>query len=586
MTLIHHDYMNETTSKIKIFSLLLFLLLFAFLSKGVSATEEKFFVDPFYDLEGREEIASKLIETSDLLYFYIDKEWWEDASSNRREKVEKSIEELGKEFDDNIYPTLTSEYGPEWKPGIDNDNKITVLIHPMRGTATGYFNSGDEYSVYQNASSNEREMVYLDAGHITADMAASYLSHEMTHLITFNQKERLNNIQEEVWLNEARAEYAPTLCGYNDEYEGSYLRSRVVDFLNYPSDSITEWQGEAADYGALSLFIHYLVDHYGKEILADSLKSSKVGIESINEALGDNAFDKRFSDIFVDWTVAILVNDCSLGEKYCYLNRNLDNLKIVPKSNFLPIYASYSTLSIYRDTERWAGNWHKIFGGKGTLTFNFNGEDSGDFNLPYVTCSDEEECSVDFLFLNEQQEGEIIIENFNKDYLSLFVIPSVSNGSGSESNFSFSWNAETDVEENENSQEEQGTNQEKDNNREESTKDYSLDELLALLSEIKQRIAQIVDEEPSDILCRRFNNNLYYGLRSNGEVECLQQFLRDEGSDVYPEGLVTGNYLSLTRAAVIRFQEKYKDQILIPLGLEKGTGYFGPRTRSKVNSML
>jgi len=63
---------------------------------------------------------------------------------------------------------------------------------------------------------------------------ASYLAHELTHLITFNQKERLNNIQEEIWLNEARAEYAPTLCGYNDEYEGSYLKSRVDDFLKNP----------------------------------------------------------------------------------------------------------------------------------------------------------------------------------------------------------------------------------------------------------------------------------------------------------------------------------------------------------------
>jgi len=37
---------------------------------------------------------------------------------------------------------------------------------------------------------------------------------------------------------------------------------------------------------------------------------------------------------------------------------------------------------------------------------------------------------------------------------------------------------------------------------------------------------------------------------------------------------------------VIRFQEKYATEILVPLGLEKGTGYFGPMTRAVANQKL
>jgi len=75
-------------------------------------------------------------------------------------------------------------------------------------------------------------------------------------------------------------------------------------------------------------------------------------------------------------------------------------------------------------------------------------------------------------------------------------------------------------------------------------------------------------------------------MMENSEVRCLQEFLKIQGPEVYPEGLVTGNFLSLTQQALIRFQEKYASEILIPLGLQKGTGYVGPATRTKINQLL
>jgi len=38
-----------------------------------------------------------------------------------------------------------------------------------------------------------------------------------------------------------------------------------------------------------------------------------------------------------------------------------------------------------------------------------------------------------------------------------------------------------------------------------------------------------------------------------------------------------------TYYALIKFQEYYKDRILTPYGLNKGTGFFGPATRKAVN---
>lgn len=75
-------------------------------------------------------------------------------------------------------------------------------------------------------------------------------------------------------------------------------------------------------------------------------------------------------------------------------------------------------------------------------------------------------------------------------------------------------------------------------------------------------------------------------MMDSQDVRCLQQFLINQGSNIYPEGLITGNFLTLTQTAVIRFQEKYASEILKPLGMERGTGFVGAMTRAKINQLL
>lgn len=62
----------------------------------------------------------------------------------------------------------------------------------------------------------------------------------------------------------------------------------------------------------------------------------------------------------------------------------------------------------------------------------------------------------------------------------------------------------------------------------------------------------------------------------NADVTSLQEFLA-ASPDIYPQGLVTGYFGSLTRAAVIRFQAQY--------GLAQA-GRVGPLTLAKINSLM
>lgn len=80
-----------------------------------------------------------------------------------------------------------------------------------------------------------------------------------------------------------------------------------------------------------------------------------------------------------------------------------------------------------------------------------------------------------------------------------------------------------------------------------------------------------------------FKSNLSFGSQ-NIEVKKLQECLAKDKS-VYPEGEINGYFGEKTKAAVIRFQEKYAAEILAPSGLKKGTGDVKSATRKKLNEI-
>ncbi len=80
-----------------------------------------------------------------------------------------------------------------------------------------------------------------------------------------------------------------------------------------------------------------------------------------------------------------------------------------------------------------------------------------------------------------------------------------------------------------------------------------------------------------------FKSELKVGSRGN-EVTGLQTCLSRD-PEIYPEGKITGYFGSQTKAAVIKFQEKYYEEILEPWGFKSGTGMVGRTTRTKLNEV-
>jgi len=80
-----------------------------------------------------------------------------------------------------------------------------------------------------------------------------------------------------------------------------------------------------------------------------------------------------------------------------------------------------------------------------------------------------------------------------------------------------------------------------------------------------------------------FKRDLKYGDKGE-EVRKLQECLAKD-PQIYPQKQITGYFGTKTKNAVIKFQQKYKEEILQPIGLQKGTGKVGKLTRKKLNEI-
>ncbi len=407
-------------------------LLFSFSAQAADLGEQvDFFVDSSYDYADRIQLTATLRAVGDHAYFYVDNDYYDKLSGTMKNGLREKLEDLSDEFDDVIYPKLRAVYGSEWNPGIDGDSKITILVSQLVNSAGGYINTYDALSKTTIPSSNEREMIYLNALNIFNKNNKAFLAHEFQHLITLYQKSIVHGKEEEVWLNEARSEYAPTICGYNDVYNGGYLASRVGSFLESPSDSLTEWKNEVADYGAANLFLHYLVGQYGEEVLTRTMMNDQVGIASITKALENMEYTETFNDVFGNWAIANYLNDCNIGpdSKYCYLDSDLTYSRM--HVDYSASYSGFPNLIVSRSSsiKDWSAYWYRfrqngtVSTERDTLKLEFEGlGDKSDFKVPYIVSGYSTPTTVQYLSL-EDQKGSVYIPNFTSLNKSVILMP-------------------------------------------------------------------------------------------------------------------------------------------------------------------
>ena len=404
----------------------IFVSLYSFASAFEIGDKVDFFVDPVYDFNNRTQVSATLKRISDRAYFYIEDEYWNNLSVNEQNSYLDLLNNMTENFDTATYPALHYAFGSEWSPGIDNDERITILLTKLKPTAGGYFNSKDETPKDLEETSNEKEMVYVNATQINNPLIDSFIAHEFQHLISWNLKERTQGLIDDVWLNELRSEYAPTAAGYDSTYTGTNLERRVDDFLGRPFDSLTEWLGDRFDYPPVNLFGHYLAEQFGENIFSLMLKNSKVGIYSVEQAIKDKGYSFSFSQVFNNWTIADYLNNSSLSDgRYGYKNPYLKAINVSPINYSI---VSTSIISIAQSIKDWAPYWYRFINKQDTATvakdleIEFEGSlTGGNFNVIYIIEYNSKPTVINSLAL-ASQKGVIKIPNFKNDVDSVTLI--------------------------------------------------------------------------------------------------------------------------------------------------------------------
>ncbi len=222
---------------------------------------------------------------TDHAYFFV-----EDGAPY----TDGALQTIGQDFEAVVYPTVRRDFGSEPAPGVDSDPRITILHARTRG-AGGYYSLSDQYPRIVVPRSNEREMLYLEAG-ILGSPGGPYnalVAHELQHMAHWNA-----DPTEDSWVNEGMSQVAAEQVGGGSDWLEMFLRD--------PDTQLTFWpaiEDAAVHYAAAELFCSYLLDHYGgRERAKDLLGEQGDGIAGVEAYLRE--FGKTFDGVFADWAVA------------------------------------------------------------------------------------------------------------------------------------------------------------------------------------------------------------------------------------------------------------------------------------------
>lgn len=291
-------------------------------------------------------------------------------------RLDERAKELGSTFDASIYATDTRLFGEPAGPAA---GRTTLLISPEvgdrgRDTTIGYFTVRDlldrdragATADVQLEHSNRRPILYLSSAVVGRGRTADYLgtvAHEFEHLLNASHKLAASTnelLQEETWLDEGLAMYAMQANGYGLESDASVLFDHVAGYLRSPSDySLTNWElnPQQSGYGVAYLFLTYIADRFGEDVLGELARASQSGMPNVQARL--QAHGAQPGQVFQDWVGANLIDGTGMSGEPRYDYKSIDLMGsygrrrlrgvtvlplLAPKSgrlNLLPYSANY-----------------------------------------------------------------------------------------------------------------------------------------------------------------------------------------------------------------------------------------------------
>jgi hypothetical protein len=309
------------------------------------------------------EVTATCIAKSAHLYVYI-----ENSVRNMLTNVEAIA--IAKEFDTRIYPNVRKWMGTEWKPGLDRDNHITLLMHDvgMNGSGLeygGYFAPADQLPTAPN--SNRREMLYMDIFQFKERSRHTFyssLAHEFAHLVNWFQN---GGTTDQRWLEEGTASFVEWAVYGN-------VHTIFVDgYLADPGVSLTYANTRDVYYGGAFMLMLYLYEQYGgPELIRGIIGTDALGEHGIDAALAGSGRSERFPDVFLNWGLANWMNAQAGNKRLGYTG--LRNRKVTAA---VPRVFSYPSEMNNMGIDQWSTRYIRFGNLPETLDISLTGTVSG-----------------------------------------------------------------------------------------------------------------------------------------------------------------------------------------------------------------
>ncbi len=339
-------------------------------------------------------------------YIFVEDAQWD---TNGGPVVQQDVDELGELFerstpsdlDRGIYSLEVEAFGAP--ADVDGDERIFILILDVDPSsrqvdAVGFF---DPWVATHADPQLRRDTLYLDATVVRRAryLARGTLAHEFQHLIHWAHDD-----DEEVWVDEGLAGYAEELVGFPEADPAV-----VPAFLKRPDIDLTAWHKQAYNYGSTYLFMSFLAEKYGAELIRRMVEAQGNGILGIDEAFANSGLDQDFEGGWKQWIAANYGGDTMYG--YAALQgRQVLAARIPPP----PPEGRRLRLLV---GNRW-GTSNILIRAEGGIKLDFSGERDKGYRVWLYTMGNDV-TRLEELVLDDENKGRV--EVINVDSLALVV---------------------------------------------------------------------------------------------------------------------------------------------------------------------
>ncbi len=300
-----------------------------------------------------------------------------------------------------IGPRVRATFGSEWRANGGRDGETKVVFVVLSSASIygdgyyGFFNPSDSMSKSDLSTSNEGEILYLNARYLTGDMfdALATVAHEFQHMCDYNQKYIRDGAfprQEEAdTINEGQSLLAEELAGFSLEARGGgnwfmFIGARA--YLQAPHNyAFFTFENASGDYGKGYLFMKYLHDRFGVETVTEIATSPQVGRSNVAGRVG-----RDFGSLFREWALANQLDPVTgAPASYTYPDLDLEaaysirDLGTVTLPSAAPVrtFAPPNSSAVL-DLKPWSNAYARFGGGDGsTLEVHLDGDGSERTNL-------------------------------------------------------------------------------------------------------------------------------------------------------------------------------------------------------------